>query len=508
MSRNRDTGGTTVAMRAEDPATRLDTDFAAAGNLWEPVPFDRATILRYDRPGPRYTSYPAAPHFRDDFRGARYRDLLTSSAGTGVPLSLYVHIPFCSKRCFFCGCHVKIARDHSRGKSYLPAIEREMERAAEACDAADREVVQIHWGGGTPTFLPPEDLAALATMIRRHFHLAESCEIGLEVDPRECTEDHLDALEAAGFNRISMGVQDLDPKVQEAMNRIQPLEMTRSVIDGARRRGMTSVNVDLIYGLPLQTPESFAHTLDQVVEVLDPDRLAIFNFAYLPAMLPHQRVIRPDSVPGPEEKLTLLETAVEKLTEAGYIFIGMDHFAKPEDPLSQALKDGSLTRNFQGYSTCGATDLLAFGVSAISQVAGGYAQNEKEIPDYRRLLEGANGDGADEVESDEDDNAGFATVRGLALDAEDELRRDVIMTLMCTFRLHKAEIEERHGIDFDAHFGDALEALAPMAEDDLLEIHADRLEVLPLGRLLIRNLAMTFDAYLPRETEVRYSRTV
>jgi oxygen-independent coproporphyrinogen-3 oxidase len=484
-------------------ATR-PTDSRAAGNLWEPVPFDRSKILRYDRPGPRYTSYPAAPHFRDDFRGARYRELLESSAGTGVPLSLYVHIPFCSKRCFFCGCHVKIARDHTRGKTYLPLIEREMEHAAEACGAAEREVVQVHWGGGTPTFLPPEDLSALAAMSRRHFPLAESCEIGLEVDPRQCTDEHLDALQEAGFNRISMGVQDLDPRVQEAMNRIQPLEMSRSLVEGARRRGMTSVNVDLIYGLPLQTPESFARTLDQVVEVLDPDRLAIFNFAYLPAMLPHQRVINPKAVPGPEEKLALLETAVEKLTEAGYIFIGMDHFAKPEDPLSQALKDGSLTRNFQGYSTCGATDLLAFGVSAISQVAGGYAQNEKEIPDYRRRLEGEDGS----PEGDANDAAGFATARGLELDAEDELRRDVIMTLMCTFRLHKSAIEERHGIDFDAHFGDALEALAPMADDGLLEIDADRLEVLPLGRLLIRNLAMTFDAYLPRETRVRYSRTV
>ena len=504
MSEN---GDTTVARRTDDRETPPDTDFAAAGNLWEPVPFDRGTILKYDRPGPRYTSYPAAPHFRDDFRGARYRDLLTSSAGSGVPLSLYVHVPFCSKRCFFCGCHVKIARDHSRGKIYLPAIEREMQHAAEACGATDREVVQVHWGGGTPTFLPPEDLTALADMIRRHFHLSKTSEIGLEVDPRECSDQHLDALEAAGFNRISLGVQDLDPKVQAAMNRIQPLEMTRSVIDGARRRGMSSVNVDLIYGLPLQTPGSFAHTLDQVVEELDPDRLAIFNFAYLPAMLPHQRVINPESVPGPEEKLTLLETAVEKLTEAGYIFIGMDHFARPEDPLSQALKEGSLTRNFQGYSTCGATDLLAFGVSAISQVAGGYAQNEKEIPDYQRRLGSSNGDGGTDQDI-ADDNAGFATARGLELDAEDELRRDVIMTLMCTFRLRKRDIEERHGIDFDAHFGDALEALEPMAEDGLLEIRPDRLEVLPLGRLLIRNLAMTFDAYLPQETEVRYSRTV
>jgi len=480
---------------------------STTGNLWAPVPFDRTTILKYDRPGPRYTSYPAAPHFRSDFRGPDYRELLAESAGSGTPLSLYVHVPFCSKRCFFCGCHVKIARDHSRGKSYLPYLEREMERTARACGAADREVIQIHWGGGTPTFLPPEDLAELAAMIRRHFRLGEGCEIGLEVDPRECGEEHLDALQEAGFNRISMGVQDLDPEVQKAVNRIQPLEQTQAIVEGARRRGMHSVNVDLIYGLPLQTPKTFADTLDTVTRALDPDRLAIFNFAYLPDMLPHQRVIATESVPGPQEKLTLLETAVDRLTDAGYVFIGMDHFAKPEDPLSQALRDGSLTRNFQGYSTCGATDLLAFGVSAISQVADGYAQNEKEIPDYARCLGGADGDRS-ESEDAASRNAGLATVRGLRLDADDRLRRDTIMTLMCTFRLHKREIEERHGIDFDTRFGDALAALEPMAEDGLVAIYPDRLEVLPMGRLLVRNLAMAFDAYLPHETRLRYSRTV
>jgi len=276
----------------------IDRPANVAGTLWEPVPFVREKILKYDRPGPRYTSYPAAPHFRDDFGGADYRKLLQDSADTGVPLSLYVHIPFCSKRCFFCGCHVKIARDHGRGKTYLPWIEREMARTAEASGAAEREVAQIHWGGGTPTFLPPADLRELAAMIRRHYRLADGCEIGLEVDPRECTEEHLDALQEAGFNRISMGVQDLDPKVQEAVNRIQPLEMTRQVIDAARRRGMGSVNVDLIYGLPFQTPRSFADTLDRVTRELDPDRLAVFNFAYLPAMLPHQKVIDPETVPG------------------------------------------------------------------------------------------------------------------------------------------------------------------------------------------------------------------
>jgi oxygen-independent coproporphyrinogen-3 oxidase len=449
-------------------------------------------IRKYDRPGPRYTSYPTAPHFRDELDGEGYRRLLEKSAEGGGPLSLYVHIPFCSKRCFFCGCHVTIARDHGRGKSYLPWIEREVERTARAAGAAEREVIQIHWGGGTPTFLPPEDLVELGAILRRHFRLAEGCEIGLEVDPRECTDEHLDALRQAGFNRISMGVQDLDPEVQKAVNRVQPLEMTQAVVDGARRRGMGSVNVDLIYGLPLQTVDGFGETIARVVEELAPDRLAVFNFAYLPGMIPHQRVLRPEEIPGPEEKLALFERAVTDLTAAGYVFIGMDHFARPEDPLAEALRDGTLIRNFQGYSTRGVADLLAFGVSAISQAADGYAQNEKEIPDYKKALE----------------EGGLATARGLVLSADDVLRRDVILGLMCRFRLDKAAVEARHGIDFDATFAEELEELRPMAADGLVELYPDRIEVTPAGRLLVRNLAMTFDAYLKQETAVRYSRTV
>ncbi|HKI85200.1 MAG TPA: oxygen-independent coproporphyrinogen III oxidase, partial [Thermoanaerobaculia bacterium] len=323
------------------------------------------------------------------------------------------------------------------------------------------------------------------------FDLADDCEIGVEVDPRECTPEQLDALAASGFNRISMGVQDLSAQVQAAVNRIQPPSETLAVLEGARERGMESANVDLIYGLPFQTAESFAATLEQVID-WRPDRLAVFNFAYLPEAIPHQRTIDPKAIPDGETKLRILEETIETLTKAGYIFIGMDHFALPEDPLSQALRDRSLTRNFQGYSTRGEADLLAFGVSAISQVGGGYAQNTKAIPAYEMAL----GQG------------GLPTVRGLELTPDDELRREVIMRLMCHFLLPKSDVEKAYGIEFDAYFADELEALAPFVADDLITVGAKALEITPRGRLLVRNIAMVFDAYLKADVVERYSRTV
>ncbi len=452
---------------------------------------DRSLILRYDRPGPRYTSYPTAPHFSDDFGPEEYRELLARSAGTRGPLSVYVHIPFCESRCFFCGCNVKIARDRQRGLDYLDLLDREMSQAAAVLGAKNRPVVQIHWGGGTPTFLPPRGLERLAGIIRRQFHVEPECEVGVEVDPRECTEEHLDALAEAGFNRISLGVQDLDPKVQEAVNRIQPLEQTRAVVEGARARGMQSLNIDLIYGLPHQTPESFETTLREVVK-LDPDRLAIFNFAYLPAMIPHQRAMDADALPKGERKLDLFERALQVATEAGYVFIGMDHFARPDDPLTQALEDGTLGRNFQGYTTHGDVDLAAFGVSAIGALGGGYAQNLKEIPRYSAALEGD----------------GLATCRGLVLTGEDRLRREVIMNVMSHFRLDKTRIEERHDVDFDHHFARELDDLQPLEADGLVELQPDEIRVTPRGRLLVRNVAMVFDAYLREGAMATFSRTV
>jgi oxygen-independent coproporphyrinogen-3 oxidase len=460
-------------------------------DLWEPVPFDSELIQKYDRPGPRYTSYPTAPQFSSDFGPAEYGRLLEKSTEGGRPLSLYVHIPFCKTLCFYCGCNVTIARSLERGTAYLPLLEREMAMAARLLRADERKVVQIHWGGGTPNFLRPEDLARLMEITRAHFCFADDCEIGVEVDPRTCTAEHLDTFAAAGVNRLSMGVQDLDIQVQEAVNRVQSAEETWAVLDGARERGMTSINIDLIYGLPHQTPEGFAASVQEGIR-MSPDRFAVFNFAYLPSMLPHQKIIDQETLPSPQTKLTLLEQTIAALTAAGYIFIGMDHFAKPEDPLSQALRDRTLTRNFQGYSTWANTDLVAFGVSSISSVADGYAQNLKTVPEYQEAIE--KGD--------------FATFRGLEMTPEDLLRQEVIIRLMCHFRVPKPDIEARHGIDFDRHFSSELDALAPFVDDDLIELGTDRLEVTPRGRLLVRNLAMVFDEYFQARPSATYSRTV
>ena len=464
---------------------------ASGEDLWEPPRFDRGLLRKYDVPGPRYTSYPTAPSFREGFGPDDYERLLRRSAERAAPLSLYVHVPFCDTRCLFCGCNVVIARDRERARRYLRHLETEVRRVAELAGAAGRRVVQAHWGGGTPTFLPPAELGELAGMLRAAFPFDPEVEFGVEVDPRRCTEAQLDALAAAGVNRLSLGVQDVDPRVQEAVHRIQPLEQTRAVIEGARRRGITSLNVDLIYGLPHQTPASFARTVDEVL-ALAPDRLAVFNFAYLPAMLPHQRALDPAAMPGPEEKLTILEQVIERLTGAGYVFIGMDHFARPEDPLARELRSRTLTRNFQGYSTHGGADLLGLGASSIGQLAGGYAQNERAIGPYQTAVAAR----------------GLATCRGLELTADDELRRDVILALMCQFRVEKAEISARHGIDFDRAFAAERQRLRPLAADGLVVDTPRRLEVTPLGRLLVRNVAMTFDAYLGHGQAQRFSRTV
>jgi oxygen-independent coproporphyrinogen-3 oxidase len=455
------------------------------------VRFDRDLVRKYDRPGPRYTSYPTAPQFRSDFGPERYAELLADSRRRPLPLSLYIHVPFCTRRCFYCGCNVVIARDRERGRRYVDLLAVEMEMAAELLGAERREVVQLHWGGGTPTFLASDDLAALMAATRSTFNLAPDCEVSVEVDPRQASPEQLAVLAAAGFNRMSLGVQDLDPRVQQAVGRVQPEELVWEVLARARALGIRGINVDLIYGLPHQTPASFAATLEKVVRMA-PDRLALFNFAYLPGLFPHQKALAAEALPDAETKLAILERSVEDLTGAGYLFIGMDHFARPDDSLARALRQGSMTRNFQGYSTHAETDLVGLGVSSIGKVAGGYAQNAKELPDYRAAIE----------------NGRLATRRGLELSADDTLRRDVIMALMCQFRLAKPPIERQHAIVFDDYFADALEELRPLADDGLVELHPDRLEVTAPGRLMVRNVAMAFDAYLRADSSVRYSRTV
>ena len=455
------------------------------------VAFDRRLARKYDGAGPRYTSYPSSPAFQESFGPEEHAALLAASTRGRAPLSLYVHIPFCATRCLFCGCNVLISHDRGWGERYLPLLEREMDMAAAQLGAERREVVQIHWGGGTPTFLPPRDLTALMEAIRRRFRVAAECEISVEVDPREASPEHLDALAAAGVNRLSLGVQDLDPDVQQAVRRVQTAELTRRVVEGARARGIRGINIDLIYGLPHQTVSGFLATVREVLQ-MSPDRLAVFNFAFLPSRFPHQRALDPEALPGPEDKLSLLEEAIREITAAGYIFIGMDHFARPDDPLAQALRDATLTRNFQGYSTHGGVDLVAFGVSAISAVGNGYAQNVRTIPEYRAAIEAGH----------------LATEKGIELSAEDRLRRDVILDLMCHFALDKNEIEERHEIDFDLHFAAELWALRTLADDGLVDLLPGRIEITPRGRFVVRNVAMTFDAYLRAQPSTLYSRTV
>ena len=454
-----------------------------------PVRFDRALVRKYDRPGPRYTSYPTAPHFRDDFTADDHARLLAAGRESKRPLSLYVHVPFCRTRCLFCGCNVTIARDPERASRYLPLLDREMARVA-ALAGGERPVVQIHWGGGTPSFVSPSEVRELMATIRRRFRVTDGCEIGVEIDPRRTSDEHLDALAESGVRRLSLGVQDLDPRVQRAVRRVQPAETVERVIEGARRRGAESVNVDLIYGLPHQTPESFAATLDAVV-AMAPDRVALFNFAYLPATFPHQRALDAAALPDADCKLTLLELSIERLTEAGWVFIGMDHFARPGDPLAKAFADGTLRRNFQGYTTGGDSDLLAFGASSISATGDGFAQNLRGVEDYTRAIV----------------DGGLATARGLWTTTEDRLRGAVIQRLMARFRLDKREFEARWDVDFDRRFAAELEALEPLAADGLVELEEESIEVTPLGRLLVRNVAMPFDAHLGK-TAVEYSRTV
>jgi len=464
---------------------------SAATASWPTVSLDRDLIYKYDGPGPRYTSYPTAPNFRD-FGPEDYRGLLEKSAESGRQLSIYLHLPFCRTLCFYCGCNVTISKSPKRGRQYLDLLKQEVARTAELLAADRREVVQIHLGGGTPNFFPPAELRELFAHLRGSFRLHEDCEIGVEVDPRTCSAEHLDAFAQAGVNRLSAGLQDLQPQVQEAINRLQSAEATRAVVDGAHQRGIESVNVDLIYGLPHQSAASFSDTLDEALD-MGSERFAIFNFAYLPKMLRHQRVIDPDSLPSPDEKLNILEAAIHKLTAAGYVMIGMDHFARPEDPLSQALLDRTLTRNFQGYSTWGETDLVAFGASAIGLLGGGFAQNTKDVADYEEAIAAGR----------------FATCKGYVLTEDDHLRRDVIQELMCHLRLDFDEVGRRHGIDFKAHFGPELATLAPLAEDGLLDLDENGVTVTPAGHLLVRNVAMAFDAYLPKNRETTtFSRTV
>lgn len=449
-------------------------------------------LARYDVAGPRYTSYPTAPCFSADFTAADYLDELKriGQAASCPPLSLYFHLPFCGSVCFFCACNVAFTTDHRRPDRYLDRMIREMD-AVLSVWTARRLVKQMHWGGGTPTFFSPDQMSRLYEAVAERFSIQIGAEVALEVDPRQTSREQLRLLGRLGFNRISVGIQDFDPRVQAAVRRVQSEDLTRKIIDEARAEGFKSVSVDLIYGLPFQEEASFARTLDRVL-TLSPDRVAVFNFAYLPGSVRRQKAVPREGLPSPSEKLRLLQRAIRTFAGAGFRYIGMDHFARPGDELCVAQDRGTLGRNFQGYTSHAGCELLAFGASSISQAGGVYAQNQRDVRDYERVV----------------DAGGVPTMRGIRLSAEDELRRDVIMRLMCHLCLEKKAVEQRHGICFDTHFADALDALAPMERDGMVRCRRDRLEVTPLGRLFIRNLCLPFDAYFRRPAKGGFSRTV
>ena len=455
---------------------------------------DLQLLKKYDRSGPRYTSYPTAPNFHTGIGPAEYRQHLVQDEGAAAhqDLSLYVHLPFCDTLCYFCGCNMMVTHDRDKVEEYLDYLEKEMRLLAATLDSS-RKVVQLHWGGGTPTHLKPGQIRQLGDMLHHYFPFREEAEISVEIDPRELTRDHMAALRDVGFNRCSMGVQDFQEEVQVAVNRIQPEAITRQAVDWARELGFGSVNIDLMYGLPHQTRTTFASTLETVL-TLDPDRLAIFNYAHLPQIFKHQRVILDEWLPVPEEKLELLKLSIETLTAADYIYIGMDHFAKPDDELAQAMEKGTLYRNFQGYSTHAGLNLIAMGMSSISGLSALYVQNHKTLGEYYQALDAGH----------------LPTARGVELTPDDRLRREVIVELMCNFVLKKARIEDKYAIEFDTYFADALHQLEPFVEDNLVELASDKISVTTRGRLLIRNIVMNFDAYLQKKGDKKpqFSRTV
>lgn len=455
-------------------------------------------LERYDRPGPRYTSYPTAVEFHHGVKDAiyRYRLARLNRAGDG-PLSAYIHLPFCQERCSFCGCNVIITPHRDVASRYLDAVGEEIDLLASHLPDR-RTIAQMHWGGGTPTYYTPEQLGGLFVRVARHFSFTNDAELGVEIDPRVTTFAHLDLLRSLGFNRLSMGVQDFDTTVQQAVNRIQGYDITKALIDHARSMGFTSINVDLIYGLPHQTLETFAATLDQVL-TLRPDRVAAYSFAFVPWMSAHMKDIDRAALPPAETKLALLAATVDAFTAAGYRQIGMDHFALPSDELARAVDARSLHRNFMGYTVKATTDLVGLGVSAIGNVQGAFVQNTKKLPEYYNAVA----------------EKRFPIDRGYELSKDDEIRRYVITELMCNFRLEIAAVEERFGIRFDDYFASELEALtrgdqSPMA-DGLVAVQPDRIDVLPVGRMFARNVCMIFDTYLAARSngpKPVFSRTV
>lgn len=453
--------------------------------------FDVDLIQRYDNAGPRYTSYPTAVEFHEGFNAASYQKHIDLSNRRGGPLSLYYHLPFCDTVCFYCACNKVITKNRAHAEPYLQNLYREMAMQAELFDNS-RIVEQLHWGGGTPTFISHQQMQELMRVTRQLFTLADddSGEFSIEVDPREADAETIALLRELGFNRLSLGLQDFNPQVQKAVNRIQTEAETFGVLEAARREGFRSISLDLIYGLPHQTVNSFNETLDKVIAA-SPDRLSVFNYAHMPERFKTQRQIRNDDLPLAGDKLDILQSTIEKLTDAGYVYIGMDHFAKPDDELTLAQQKKQLYRNFQGYSTHAECDLIGFGVTSISMIGDSYSQNVRTLLEYDSAIKAAD----------------LAIFRGVELDQDDKLRRDIISQLICHFSLDIADIERRYPIDFAEYFHTVFPQLEQFARDGLLQYNGEHIAVLPAGRLLIRHICMAFDKY-SQVTQQRFSKVI
>jgi oxygen-independent coproporphyrinogen III oxidase len=449
-------------------------------NMREELRVSEEFLARYNRPGPRYTSYPTAPVWNDSFGPADLEKVHEEAERAKSPVSLYMHIPFCESLCLFCACNVIIQKDKRVSPPYLDILKREVEHISRSV-SRDRPVVQFHWGGGTPTYLTPAQIEELFGFTREHFTFAPDAEIGIEVDPRVTSREHLLTLRKLGFNRLSMGIQDFHPLVQKTINRVQPFELTAGLIQSARDLGFESVNVDLIYGLPYQTAETFAHTVDQILE-LTPDRVALFSYAHVPWLKKQQNSFE-GHLPEGMQKFEIFRTGLLKFLESGYLYIGMDHFAKPGDELAVSQKNRTLHRNFQGYTTKAGADLYGMGITAISGIQNAYAQNQRDISSWEKAVA----------------ERGIATMRGYHLSDDDRLRRAVISRLLCHTIVLKQEISQEFGIDFDSYFADELARLEPFREDALVVLDPAEIRTTWLGRIFIRNLAMIFDPYLEKQ---------
>lgn len=457
------------------------------------ITFDLDLIKRYDRSGPRYTSYPTAVQFTEDYTLADYERNAALSNQTGKALSLYFHLPFCDTICYYCACNKVITKDRSKADPYLQRLHKEIEMQAKLFDPS-RKVDQLHWGGGTPTFISHEQMRELMDVTRKHFNLHDDDqgEYSIEIDPREVTADSIKLLRDIGFNRMSLGVQDFNPEVQKAVNRIQSEDITLNALQTARDTGFKSISVDLIYGLPLQTVNTFSETLQRIIDI-NPDRISVFNYAHLPEMFKPQRRINEDELPTAAEKLDILKMSIEDLTKAGYVYIGMDHFAKPDDELAIAQQQGLLYRNFQGYATHADCDLVGLGITSIGTVGRSFAQNVKTLDEYNERI----------------DAGKLAVFRGVEIDDDDIIRRDAIMKLICHFQLDIARFEADNSIKFNQYFSDELGELKTMAKDGLLELSDKAIIVTSKGRLLIRNICMVFDRYLKKpEQNRRFSKAI